>query len=190
VGLKSGSVFFDGDVNECLKAYIPSVHNNTAGNVIFFSEQREPFFICRIEILDRFEKPVEAVRTWDEVIFRVIFHASKPVADAAVELQIASTCGTVVFRGSTSPDSAIPLSFSVGENKVDCHFRKLSLSAGKYIVGAALARPNVEWLYHNLDGGVIEVLPQDVYCSGSPPHTSRYLVPMDHTWRVRSEVGA
>ena len=189
VGLKKGSVFFDGNVSDCLKEYIPSAYQKAGGNVISFKDRREPFFIDRIEILDRFHNPVSAIRTWDELIFRIVFHASRPVADASVELQISSMSGAVIFRGSTTPDSACPLRFRLGRTEIDCHISKLSLSAGQYIIGTALARPNVEWLCHNLDGGIIEVLPKDIFASGLPPHSSRYLVPMEHTWRVGSKVG-
>jgi len=72
----------------------------------------------------------------------------------------------------------------MGENVIDCHFPRLSLSAGRYLIGAGLAIPNVEWLYQHLDGGVFEVGARDVFVSGMPPHAGRYAVPLEHHWGV------
>src|SRR5262249_12082765 len=103
--------------------------------------------------------------------------------EAAVDFQISTTSGSVLFRGSTRPDSNVSLAFSPGENWVDCRFEKLTLAAGEYVIGAGLAVPNVQWLYHSLDAGFLKVSPKDVFNSACPPYESRYLIPMPHEWR-------
>jgi hypothetical protein len=58
------------------------------------------------------------------------------------------------------------------------------LSSGKYLLGAGLAIPNAEWLYKELDYGVINIESQNVFNSGLAPDSSRYIIPQPHFWEV------
>lgn len=185
VALQNGRVIFDGDAGQCIEKYTGAGQQAADGNIIHFP--RKPggeFFVERIEILDEEGRPLERPRTWDAVTFRIVFHSPRDFPAGSVDLQIATAAGMPLIRCSTRPDSAVYSPFKAGENAIDCHFPRLSLSAGRYLIGAGLAVPNVEWLYQNLDGGLLEVGARDVFNSGMPPQAGRYAVPLEHHWRI------
>jgi lipopolysaccharide transport system ATP-binding protein len=187
VALQGGRVSFDGEVDKCIESYIGSGHRTAEGNVISLSRKAsDEFYVDRIEILNGKGKPLTHLKTWDEATFRIVFHSPRNFPAGSVEFQIATASGVPVVRCSTRPDSAVPSPFREGENIIECHFPRLALSAGRYLIGAGLAVPNVEWLYQNLDGGVLEIGARDIFNSGSPPQSSRYVVPMEHNWIVQS----
>jgi hypothetical protein len=158
---------------------------SSESNIISFNHtEKDRFYIDRIEILDPDGNALPTVHTWDAVIFRIFFHASSYLPGASVDFQISTKSGFVIFYGSTRPDCNVPVTFSEGENWVDCRFEKLTLAAGEYVVGAGLAVPNVQWLYQSRDAGLLKVWPQDVFNSALPPQESRCLIPMPHQWRV------
>jgi lipopolysaccharide transport system ATP-binding protein len=185
IALHSGRILFDGGVGQSIEKYFGLKQRKPKEGVIRFSRsERDAFYVDRIELLDGAGRPLSEVRTWDEVIFRIVFYSPRDLLSGAVELQISSQIGEPILRCSTRPDSAVASPFAQGENWVDCYLPRLELSAGSYVIGAALSLPNVEWLYQNLDGGVFEVKPRDVFNSGNPPQSFRYLIPMEHEWRV------
>jgi lipopolysaccharide transport system ATP-binding protein len=187
VALQGGRVSFDGEVNKCIESYIGDGHHVVEGNIISLSRRpSDEFYVDRIEILDGDRRPLSHVKTWDEVIFRIIFHSPRDFPAGSVEFLISTMSAVPVLRCSTRPDSMVPSPFKEGENVIECHIPRLALSAGRYLIGAGLAVPNVEWLYQNLDGGVLEIGARDIFSSGLPPHSSRYVVPMEHTWIVQN----
>ena len=95
----------------------------------------------------------------------------------------------MLTRCSTKPDSAVDLSYSAGQNAVDCDFPSLMLSEGAYIIGAGLAIPNVEWFDYQPDAATFDVEGQDVFGSGLVPTAERYLLPMPHHWSTPSSLG-
>jgi hypothetical protein len=99
-------------------------------------------------------------------------------------LQISTPSGVLLTLCSTEPDSAFPIKFQQGENCIDCRFPQLMLSAGHYRIGAGLAVPKVEWLYRNMEAGLLVVGERDVFNAGLAPQNSRYLVPMQHHWEM------
>jgi hypothetical protein len=103
-----------------------------------------------------------------------------------VVLYISTMGGTLLTLCSTSPDSALSMTFREGINFVDCEFPRLPLSAGSFLIGAALAIPNVEWLDLEPHAGVLEVRSRDVFGSGRAPLADRYPIPFEHRWRISS----
>jgi lipopolysaccharide transport system ATP-binding protein len=185
IALQGGRIIFDGDVNECIERYTGAGQQKAEGNVIrLLRKPEDEFYVERIEILDGEGRPLGAPRTWDAVTFRIVFHSPRNFPAGSVDFQISTAAGIPLIRCSTRPDSAVLSPFEMGENVIDCHFPRLSLSAGRYLIGAGLAIPNVEWLYQHLDGGVFEVGARDVFVSGMPPHAGRYAVPLEHHWGV------
>lgn len=188
ISLHRGRLTFDGEVNRCIQNYLAAEQQAADGHIISLRRSKsDAFYVERIEVLDGKGQPLAEPKTWDEVIFRIVFYSPRKMSRGAVELQISTQIGVPILRCSTSPDSAIAAPFVEGRNWIDCYVPRLELSAGVYVIGAALAIPNVEWLYQNLDGGRFEIKSRDVYNSGTPPYSSRYLVPMEHYWRTAAE---
>lgn len=185
--LGNGEIVDAGNVESCIEHYICNKQTVTRTNVVNFpKDENKDFYIKRIEILDENNKPKDTIRTWEKIVFRIVFHAKRPTQRGAATLQISTNTGTLLTFCSTQPDSRVSINFSEGENIVDCCFERLMLSAGHYLIGAGLAIANTEWLYNEPYAGTIEVGQADVYEAGSAPVTSRYLIPMEHKWRTQS----
>jgi lipopolysaccharide transport system ATP-binding protein len=186
ITLQSGGVAFDGDVSQCVENYSCAARVAEGGVIRLARTPKDAFYVDRIEILDGQGQPLDVVKTWDSVTFRIVFVSPEAFSGGAVELQVATTANVPIIRCSTQPDSAVPSPFKKGENIVDCHFPRLALSAGRYLIGAGLAIPNVRWIYQNLDGGLLQVGAKDVFNSGMPPHAPRSLAPLEHEWRLEA----
>jgi hypothetical protein len=138
--------------------------------------------VLRIELIGSDGKPLDRLRTWDEVTFRIVFRSPANLDRGSVVLQIATLNGSVLHLCSTQPDRKYPMTFKEGINHIDCHFPRLLLAAGNYRIGAALALPYISWLVKKLDGGILEVEKRDVYESGLAPSLSRYAIAGDYEW--------
>jgi lipopolysaccharide transport system ATP-binding protein len=183
--LKKGRAVCDGQSEETIATYLIEQQPNKDSNIInFFHRGREEFFVDRIEILNASRGSISLPRTWDDVTFRIVFHSPRVMKSGSVVLQISTLSGTVLILTSSQPDSCIETPFKVGLNTVDCRFPRLSLSAGRYRIGAGLAIPNVKWLFKNLDFGVFEVAKKDVFGSGKAPTEDRYCIATEHNWEV------
>jgi lipopolysaccharide transport system ATP-binding protein len=143
-----------------------------------------PFRIDSVEAVGLDGAPIERLGTWDAVRLRFRYHADSRVRDGSVEFWVCTPGGTPVLRTSTAPDCGVALDLEAGDHYVDCTFPAIPLAAGTYRLVVALARPNVDWLYLDEDGGLLVVDPRDVYGSGLAPSASRALVAADHQWEV------
>src|SRR6202030_2085166 len=117
------------------------------------------------EILNDKGLPLPHPKTWDYVKFRVVFYSPKRIRIGIVELDISTASGTLLTRCSTSQDSVYPVEFEPGENFVDCDFPSLSLSAGSFVIGTALAAPK-EWLDVQQHVATLEVESREVFKTG------------------------
>ncbi len=183
--LDKGVVQFSGDVEAGVEHYILKKVDSGSSHCIQFPEaSNQAFHVKRIEVLDQEGNPKPLVRTWDPVVFRIVFHSPQATAHGAVTLQLSTTTGTTLTFCSTQPDSSVSVAFREGENIVNCHFDQLMLASGHFLIGAGLAVANSQWLANEPHAGILEVHPKDVYDAGSAPIVSRYLVPMAHSWEV------
>ncbi len=184
--LKAGNLKDSGLIEPIILKYLEQFHCEQDSNIITFKKDSDAssFYIDKIEILDLNEQPKTQTRTWDYVRFRVVFHSPYNLNNGSVVFQISTISGTVLTLCSTQPDCVVKVDFKQGINQIDCIFPKLMLSSGKYLIGAGLAIANAEWLVRELEQGIIEVLPKDVYQSGLAPTSSRYIVPQEYTWEV------
>jgi lipopolysaccharide transport system ATP-binding protein len=181
--LKEGKVIFDGKPSIGIEQYLNISKSSIRRNVIKLPKSRvSEFCVDRIEILDQNRQPLDEIKTWDSVVFRIFFYSPSNFRNGAVELRISTPAGIPLIYCTTSPDNSVVCNFVQGENFIDCVFPRLTLAAGKYVLGAALAIPNIKWLHNALDEAEIEIHARDVYQSGFPPQASRYLIPTEHYW--------
>jgi hypothetical protein len=154
-------------------------------HVIFAEEKQDAseFAVTRVEVLGEYGEPKPLVHTWDEVTLRVHFRAKSTLQRGSVVLEISSFDGARLLLLSTQPDANVPMSFSAGEDYVDCVIPQLPLAAGDYMVGAGLAVPGTEWLWRRESLGTLTVTPSDVYGSGLAPNTGRCLLAVPHRWQ-------
>jgi lipopolysaccharide transport system ATP-binding protein len=192
--LTSGELAHIDDVARTIDAYEKSISSEKPSDmempahVIFQSGAKEPqsdFEIVKIEILDANGQPMEAVSTWDNVVFRIVYHASRAMHSLSVAMEIRSRHEVPILLLSTQPDSTVTLDTKPGLNTVDCEIQSLPLSSGEFTVGAGIAIPRREWLYKDDHLGKLKVLPKDVYESGFSPEASRSLLAVNHQWKDR-----
>jgi lipopolysaccharide transport system ATP-binding protein len=184
--LKAGDLRESGLIEPIILKYLDQFHCEQNSNIINFKKTGDcsSFYIDRIEILEFNGQPKTQTCTWDSVRFRIVFYSPYNLNNGSVVLQISTISGAVLSLCSTQPDRLVKVGFKQGLNQIDCVFPKLMLSSGKYFIGAGLAIANAEWLVRELDQGIIEVLPKDVFQSGLAPKNDRYIVPQEHTWEV------
>lgn len=187
--LTKGLLDCNAEIGTAIEEYSLSEPTKGSSTISFERQIKDEYFIDRIEILSADGGKLIRVRTWDEVVFRIHFHAPRRVERGSVVLQISTSSGAVLTLCSTEPDSVFPIKFEMGKNCIDCRFPQLMLSAGRYRIGAGLAIPNLEWLYRNMEGGVLVVEERDVFNAGRAPQNSRYLVPMHHHWEMVPQTG-
>ncbi|MCK4373747.1 MAG: hypothetical protein KAX19_00420, partial [Candidatus Brocadiae bacterium] len=58
------------------------------------------------------------------------------------------------------------------------------LAAGRYVLAAGLSEPGVRWLHRAAPAGSIVISPRDVYQTGRPPDSAKFLLALDHFWRI------
>jgi lipopolysaccharide transport system ATP-binding protein len=190
--LKNGKVDFSGDIMSATEHYSSflALHQGTsAPHVIYSAPEKnnkpDPHFchIKEISLHDKNGNPKPVVSTWDEVVFRISYESEKEVERGGIDLLIKTFDGSKILKLSTQPDSTLPLRIKKGIGTVECHFAKLPLAAGSYLIGAGLARPNTEWLNWQDDLCSFHVSPSDVYKSGLAPHTERSFIATEHSWK-------
>jgi lipopolysaccharide transport system ATP-binding protein len=183
--LNSGKVKQINTIENVIDTYLNQFNYQTEDNIIIFPQKENAdYFIQKIELLDIDGRPKNKIHTWDKVRFRIYFYSHCHLKGGSVVLQISTLSGTAITLCSTQPDSRVHVDFKQGINQIDCIFPNIILSAGKYLIGAGLAIPNAEWLYKELEYGILTVLPKDVFASGLSPISSRYLIPQEHIWEV------
>jgi lipopolysaccharide transport system ATP-binding protein len=185
ISLKGGEVAGDGPAAQVVDEYLAESDAQSGSHVVLLqSEHTESFYVEKVEILDAALNPLVAPSTWGAVSFRISYYSPREMPRACVVFQISTLAGTPLIVCTTRPDRAVDAPFGSGRHSIVCHFPRFPLAAGRYRVGAALAVPFEAWLSSDLDGGVLEVAPSDVYASGLPPRSDRYVVATDYEWRI------
>ncbi|MBC7980533.1 MAG: ABC transporter ATP-binding protein [Armatimonadetes bacterium] len=188
--LDAGRMLFRGSAEEGVETFsrqLLGTANGSGGrlpHVIYCAPEgapAEPSAITRIEMLDANGRPKGVVATWDTIVIRIVFSCEKRILRGSVVLRFDLPAGPTVILLSTQPDGALPLTFEVGEQYVECAIEKLPLAAGQYMIHAGLAIPNAEWLWRK-EIGFLTVMPADVYESGLAPKVPRTLIALKHTW--------
>jgi lipopolysaccharide transport system ATP-binding protein len=182
--LVSGRVEVRDSVDKCIDRYYSKISLQNSHILEFRHSVSDNPHIVRIEILDENDNPLPRPYTWGYAKFRIFFSSRVSIPGASVELVISTVGGTVLTLCSTSPDSAYKMRIEPGEGFVDCVFPSLNLSAGTFVIGAALTIPKVEFLDDQRHAAKLEVEGCDVFNSGLAPAADRYPVPMDHSWSI------
>jgi lipopolysaccharide transport system ATP-binding protein len=131
---------------------------------------------------------VRSVKTWQEVTFRITFDVAESQRNFAAVISISTIEGAVLILTSTTPDHSVFIGLEAGRFVITCQFDSLPLSAGDYVIGIGLAIPHQEYLWRNDAVARLRVEPADVYDSGLPPSSDRYLFATRHHWSNASTV--
>jgi lipopolysaccharide transport system ATP-binding protein len=134
------------------------------------------FCITHVEILDQRNQPKNIVATWDYVTFRVHYTAKETVQNGSGVFSVMTLDNTKLLLCSSMPDQRVPMMINKGRSYFDCTFKKWPLAAGQYLFQAGLAIPMREWLCQTPDAISLTVEATDIFNSGMPPDTSRYIV--------------
>jgi len=140
--------------------------------------------ITAIELVDRDGSPLHEIGTWDYVRIRIHYHAKRRISRGSVVLQVFTQEGISLLLCSTSPDSTVPCSIETGNHYAECIFPKWPLAAGEYVLSAGLAIPGIEYVCRHENICTVTVSKRDVFGSGLPPSSERYLVAVDHHWEI------
>lgn len=193
--LSAGRGVFHGTPADAVNFYNKSLTGNRNGDasgsshVIYEAAKdlgQSDLAITRIEVLEPDGSPKPITATWDCLVLRIWYHSNVHVKRGSVVVHFNTGNGTQLLLLSTQPDGTLPLTFEPGMHSVDCHIADFPLAGGHYILGAGLAIPNAEWLWHKRDLGIFTVFPRDIYGSGVAPETSRCLLAVRHSWSINS----
>jgi len=185
VHIHGGEVVKIGPAAEIIDGYLSSLRDGRVRGGITFEAEKNGYQIERIEVLDLEGNVKPSIGTWDPVRFRVHFRSAKTIrSGAAVVVIFSSLSGMWLTFCATEPDHVVKVEFNEGENMIDLVFPRFTLSAGKYLISAALAITNGEWLVRT-EEVVFEVDARDVFNSGFPPRLPRSIFPQDHRWEPR-----
>jgi lipopolysaccharide transport system ATP-binding protein len=134
------------------------------------------FCITHVEILNQKNQPKSTLATWDYVTFRVHYAAKESVQSGSGVFSVTTLDNTKLLLCSSMPDQRVPMTIHKGRSYFDCTFKEWPLAAGQYLFQAGLAIPMREWLCQTPDAIPLTVEPTDIFNSGMPPDTSRYIV--------------
>jgi lipopolysaccharide transport system ATP-binding protein len=145
--------------------------------------------VLRVDLLDAERRPLANVRTWDRVVVRIEFWTRRPFRSFSTVLNLATPDGVALVLTSTTPDQTQPFGVEPGTYAIECEIDRLPLAAGEYLLGAGLAIPGVEYVWRNDALARLHVAPRDVFQSGLPPASRRYLVATEHRWLAPHQIG-
>jgi lipopolysaccharide transport system ATP-binding protein len=182
--IEHGGVKAKGPAAEIISGYEASLRADNSGGGIHFGANRNGFKIDRIEILTLEGQPKPSIATWDAVRFRVFYECPRTIRlGGAVVVIISTIGGASLTLCATEPDTTYKVELKEGAGEIDLVFPRFMLSAGKYLISAALAITGAEWLVRSQEV-VFEVEARDIFQSGFPPRAPRSMVAQDHRWEI------
>ncbi|GMU43170.1 MAG: ABC transporter ATP-binding protein [Xanthomonadales bacterium] len=146
--------------------------------------------VTSLQLLDMNGRPLTAAGTFEALKFRIEFSTARPFRSFSAVLQVTTPDGVTLLLTSTTPDQQVAFSVSEGRYVIDCDFERFPLAAGEYLLGLGLAIPGVEYVWRNDAVCRLHVEPRDVFASGLPPASGRYLVATLHRWGSLQEHNA
>jgi lipopolysaccharide transport system ATP-binding protein len=183
--LDHGRIRLDGSTRECVDTY--QKHN--ASSEFTGKLHRDPTrgakaYVQRVIFRDEHDRQTPNLRTWKRCAIELDIFSSCEIRDGSAVIYITSSDSKTLCLFSTRPDSAVAFPLAPGINRVRCEIPQLPLAAGIYGFGAGIAIPNVQWIENEAKLFNFEVIAQDVFNSGLPPSSERYLIAIPHQWRV------
>ena len=181
--LEGGTIKAQGAISQVMDAYECSMFGRKDQSLptgVIYEQYLIPdsinFWITHVEILDPENRPKHTLATWDYVKFRVHYFARESVQNGSGILSVTTLDNTKLILCSTMPDRQVAMRIDKGYSYFDCTFKNWPLAAGQYLFQASLAIPMKEWLYQTHDSIPLTVTATDIFNSGMPPDTSRYIV--------------
>jgi lipopolysaccharide transport system ATP-binding protein len=191
--LERGELKTQGSMAHVMENYeklIFGVTDQTLSPGTLYADFQDPgkskFWISKIEILDENENPKPFLATWDYVKFRVHYIAREIVQKGSGVFEVTTLDNTKLLLCSTMPDRQVPMVIHKGEHYFDCIFSEWPLASGQYLIKAGLAIPMREWLCYTQESIPLTTEAKDVFNSGMPPDSSRYLFAT--SYEMKSEV--
>lgn len=190
LALESGRVLAYGDVNETVGRYLEAVRGQDgAAEATGLSFQLPPpdepcaARLTMIEFVTDRGAPADRIQTGRPLRARVHFRCEE-AGRYSVRLSIQTLDGTNLLAYSMNRAAGIQLRCQKGDHYADLVVPELPLSAGHYVIGAAISIPNARWL-HKLDRiGGVEVTEWDFLETGRPMTSDVCLVVAKHRWVV------
>ena len=145
--------------------------------------------VTYLQLLDDAGKPSERTSTWSKLNCRIGFEVAESYRSFCVVVQVSTIDGVPLILTSTTPDRDQAFGVSPGAYCIDCSFDQFPLAAGEYLLGLGLAIPGVEYVWRNDAVCTLHVMPQDIFGSGLPPSSRRYLVATPHAWQPLVRLG-
>jgi lipopolysaccharide transport system ATP-binding protein len=187
--LKQGRIEQVGDAGPVVTAYLESnaeaISDSTGLAPGFLYDARGADIapcIESVQALDPSGRPRLEVATWDALRLRLRFRVEQAYRSFSAVLTLSTPDGTTLLLSSTSPDQTVAFGVEPGVWELDCDFERFPLAAGEYVLGAGLAIPGVEYVWRNESLCRLHVVPADVFSSGLPPASNRYLIASPHQW--------
>lgn len=140
--------------------------------------------VTLVELLDHDGSPLAEATTLASALFRISSTAKESFRSFSAVLQLLTPDGLPLILTSTTPDHQQEYSIAPGNYSADCESESLPLAAGDYVLGVGLAIPGVEYVWREEGDCRLHVAPRDVFGSGLPPSSNRYLVAAPHRWTV------
>lgn len=140
--------------------------------------------VTRLQLLDSQGRALHEAATFEALRFRIGFEVARHFRSFSAVLQISTADGVPLILSSTTPDQLVHFAVHPGRYQVDCAFDQFPLAAGEYLLGLGLAIPGVEYVWRNDALCRLHVAARDVFDSGLPPSTNRYLVATPHQWSL------
>lgn len=138
--------------------------------------------VTSLQMLNASGSSISEVGTWEPVRFRIAYEVLRPQRAFSAVLSVSTPEGVPLVLTSTAPDQNIHFAAEPGRYEVECEFERFPLAAGEYLLGLGLAIPGVEYVWRNETLCRLHVTPRDVFASGLPPASNRYLVAAAHRW--------
>ncbi|MBS0227271.1 MAG: ABC transporter ATP-binding protein [Proteobacteria bacterium] len=195
IWMREGQVASSGEPGEVIGAYLEASGQQASGEAIrpgylYWREsiaEAEDAGITSLQMLDAYDRPVQAAATFERLRFRIGFETRRAYRSFSAVLQVNTSDGVSLLLTSTTPDQSLPFSVEPGTHGIDCEFERFPLAAGEYMLDLGLAIPGIEYVWRNEVLCRLRVEPRDVFGSGLPPDSRRYLVATPSHWALAHE---
>lgn len=192
VWMREGQVAGSGEPGEVIGAYLEASGQHASGEAdrpgyLYWRESiaaAEDAGITSLQLLDTDDRPLQSAATFERLRFRIGFETRRAYRSFSAVLQVNTSDGVPLLLTSTTPDQCLPFSVEPGSHCFDCEFDRFPLAAGEYMLDLGLAIPGIEYVWRNEALCRLRVEPRDVFGSGLPPDSRRYLVAASNRWAM------
>ena len=192
VWMREGQVASSGEPGEVIGAYLEASGQHASGETdrpgyLYWREsitEAEDAGITSLQLLGADGRPLQSAATFERLRFRIGFETRRAYRSFAVELHVNTMEGMPLLLTSTAPDQNQLFSIEPGQHVVECEFDRFPLAAGEYELDLSLTIPGIEYVWRNDAMCRLHVQARDVFSSGLPPDSTRYLVATPSRWSL------